>query len=156
MPLCSICKEDLPVELMTKNKSRANGCGSYCKKCDNIRKKKWISKNRKRHNSNILKAKNKWRKENPDKELEQRERADLNRKLKKFNLTKEEYLNLKDSCKNKCMICHKTQDKELAIDHCHETGTVRGLLCSNCNTSLGLVYESIDTLKSMIKYLEKN
>lgn len=40
------------------------------------------------------------------------------------------------------------------VDHCHTTGKVRGLLCNNCNTALGLVDDKIEVLKRMIKYLK--
>ena len=49
----------------------------------------------------------------------------------------------------------KTSKKDKPhIDHCHSTGSVRGILCSNCNTALGLLYDNPDTLRSAIKYLE--
>ena len=39
------------------------------------------------------------------------------------------------------------------IDHCHETGKVRGLLCSKCNIALGNFDDDIETLKRAISYL---
>ena len=52
-----------------------------------------------------------------------------------------------------CEICGG-HTARMAIDHCHTTSKVRGLLCSNCNTALGLVGESVDRLQALIKYLE--
>lgn len=43
--------------------------------------------------------------------------------------------------------------KTPSIDYCHKTNKIRGLLCSNCNTALGLVKDSKDILGKMIKYL---
>ena len=43
-----------------------------------------------------------------------------------------------------------------AVDHCHTTGEVRGILCSDCNLSLGLIKDSQDTLFNMIKYLRRS
>ena len=56
----------------------------------------------------------------------------------------------------KCATCGDEESgRGLFVDHDHETGEVRGLLCHNCNSSLGLVKDNIDTLKAMIEYLEK-
>ena len=56
----------------------------------------------------------------------------------------------------KCAICSKEcpTGRRLAIDHNHETGIVRGLLCLKCNTALGAVNDNVGTLKKMISYLE--
>lgn len=43
---------------------------------------------------------------------------------------------------------------KLVVDHCHESGTVRGLLCHNCNRALGLFKDSVEVLKSSVSYLE--
>ena len=56
-----------------------------------------------------------------------------------------------------CAICNEPQKgKYLAVDHCHETGKVRGLLCENCNKALGQFHDNITLLKSAIAYLEKH
>jgi hypothetical protein len=60
---------------------------------------------------------------------------------------------------NVCDICKKhlqsDRYKHFAIDHDHDTGEVRGLLCNNCNTALGLVKEDERTINNMNKYLKK-
>lgn len=43
-----------------------------------------------------------------------------------------------------------------AIDHCHETGKVRGVICSGCNLALGHAKDNVEILKSMIVYLQKS
>lgn len=56
-----------------------------------------------------------------------------------------------------CEIC-KTKlfaNKNTHVDHCHKTGSVRGILCQNCNTALGSFRDSIEILKSAQKYLQK-
>jgi len=56
-----------------------------------------------------------------------------------------------------CSICNKTiVPKKHAIDHNHLTGKVRKLLCFNCNSALGFVYEDIRIFEAAIKYLEKH
>lgn len=56
----------------------------------------------------------------------------------------------------KCAICHKEagKRKEMAIDHDHKTGKIRGILCSFCNFALGFCKDDPEILKSMIAYLE--
>lgn len=46
--------------------------------------------------------------------------------------------------------------RNLAVDHCHENGHVRGLLCSSCNTAIGLLRDDPAILRSAIAYLEKH
>jgi len=60
----------------------------------------------------------------------------------------------------KCAICDsdspgKATDKYFAVDHCHKTGSVRGLLCHPCNTALGSFKDNTQSLKRAIDYLEK-
>jgi len=59
-----------------------------------------------------------------------------------------------------CAICGKPEatarTKRLCVDHCHETGKVRGLLCSHCNRAIGLLGDSCAILASAITYLEAN
>lgn len=44
---------------------------------------------------------------------------------------------------------------DLCIDHCHTTNKIRGLLCSNCNTALGLLNESPEKMNGLLDYLDK-
>jgi hypothetical protein len=68
----------------------------------------------------------------------------------------ERYRDLVRQTKNCCAICHvpAQSDKQLAVDHNHRTGKVRGILCSRCNTSLGFVDDNIVLLENMISYLK--
>lgn len=53
----------------------------------------------------------------------------------------------------KCLIC-KSIPVKLVIDHCHTTGKIRGLLCSQCNSGLGMFKDSPELLEQAIKYLK--
>ena len=77
--------------------------------------------------------------------------------LKAFNLTKEQYLDMLEKQNHVCAICgNKDNNKKLAVDHCHTTGVIRGLLCSACNTSLGKFKDSVELLQNAIQYLKDN
>lgn len=45
--------------------------------------------------------------------------------------------------------------KHLAVDHCHDSGTVRGLLCNNCNIALGLLGDDVEKILALAAYLKK-
>lgn len=74
----------------------------------------------------------------------------------RYGLTEEAYQKLiadQDDC---CGICGRRRDpkgKALHIDHDHETGKVRGLLCSPCNGFLGRIGDSIEDLEKVRRYL---
>ena len=80
-----------------------------------------------------------------------------NRDLKyKYGITLEDRHTMYINQNCKCKICNNVFDNEfdLYVDHCHESGKVRGLLCTLCNMGLGKFKDDIDRLKSAIKYIE--
>jgi len=59
-----------------------------------------------------------------------------------------------------CAICRKPENKKingkvlrLAVDHCHDTGTVRGLLCQACNRGIGCFNHDVGLLNAAISFL---
>lgn len=57
-------------------------------------------------------------------------------------------------CKCVPQMCEKTNKLDFEVDHCHATGAVRGLLCGNCNATLGHAKDNIDRLINCAIYLE--
>ena len=79
-----------------------------------------------------------------------------------YGLTNEEYQEMLLQQDSRCAICFKHETsktrtggfKNLSVDHCHTTGKIRKLLCSKCNSMIGMADESKETLYAAIKYLE--
>ena len=83
------------------------------------------------------------------------------RLLQDHDITVDQYDAQMESQGNCCAICGLPGDqdqmsKSMPIDHNHETGEYRDIICSHCNTALGLVKDNIETLKKMIAYLRKH
>lgn len=71
-------------------------------------------------------------------------------------LTDIEYGLMLTSQNGRCAICGNHQHyQRLAVDHCHKTQQIRGLLCMQCNRGLGRFFDSPFRLQNAINYLEK-
>ncbi len=97
-------------------------------------------------------------------------------KFSGYGLSLKDYLTLWDSHNGKCHICRgegfkmgarkhsrrgakkfvseSQQALPLVVDHCHDTGKVRGLLCHNCNRGIGLLQDDPEIVRIALKYLE--
>lgn len=114
---------------------RRNAPKSHCKTCQQEFNNKWREKN-----------KEKWRAIN--KESQKRWRLKNIYKISEIELER-----LNKRSKGKCEICRIK--KAEYIDHCHETGKVRGILCRNCNTGIGMFNDDANFLIRASKYLNK-
>jgi hypothetical protein len=73
------------------------------------------------------------------------------------NLTEDQYWVLFKTQNGVCAVCGEPPNtKRLAVDHDHQTGEIRGLLCMHCNTALGKMRDSPDLLRKLLGYLEQN
>ena len=77
-------------------------------------------------------------------------------KLAKYGIDRARYQLMFAEQKGVCKLCGKPEKKirKLAVDHCHTTGKVRGLLCMECNTGLGKFKDNTEVLARAIAYLE--
>lgn len=84
-----------------------------------------------------------------------------------YGITYPEYMMLSEDQDHVCAICknpelgihnrgHQTVPLSLSVDHCHDTGSIRGLLCAKCNKALGLYNDNIELLEAAIEYLRKH
>ncbi|EAB7165606.1 hypothetical protein DU811_16680 [Salmonella enterica subsp. enterica] len=78
-----------------------------------------------------------------------------------YGITLAEYKELSAKQNHVCAICHCAETRiikgsitSLCVDHCHQSGKVRGLLCANCNRAIGLIKDNTSLLQNAINYLE--
>jgi hypothetical protein len=91
---------------------------------------------------------------NPEKKRE----YDLN---SKFGITGQQYEALFSEQHGSCAICGTSdfsysRGERPHIDHCHETGKVRGLLCGHCNLGIGQFFDNVSLLERAITYLKEH
>lgn len=97
-----------------------------------------------------------WNKKNPELRSKYTRKARLKRS---YGLTPEDFEAMMTKQSELCLICNKTMKRGIrggdnaAIDHHHETGVVRGLLCGNCNRMIGFGQENPDILVAAAAYL---
>ena len=170
MKICSVCGDEKEISLF--GYSRPNVHRANCKVCQNEYNRQWRSENpdkakkyiagqvkyhkayrmenREKRNERLKK----WGRENPGKKRAQKYRHRYGIDIKDY----EDLLLSQESC---CAIC-KSKDKGrkgakyFVIDHCHDSGKVRGLLCHKCNVILGYAEDGIDRLQSAIEYLKRS
>ena len=94
-----------------------------------------------------------WRARNLEKHQKQARRRHL---AKAYGLTIEALAEMMARQDGHCAVCGVQLLERYAIDHDHKTGKVRGLLCSKCNSALGMADDSPDRLRALIVYLERH
>ena len=121
---CSKCKEVKDFGFFSKDKQTVTGYCSKCKECT----------------SSINK--------------ENKEQRKIQVAKKRYNITEETYTKL--MIIPNCQICNTefSENTHRCIDHCHDTGEVRGVLCSFCNIGIGHLKDDKEILMNAIKYLE--
>ena len=135
MKTCSKCKEHKGLDEFTKASRTKDGKYPYCKVCKGSYDKKWHSKN-------------------PGAKRE----FDLKNK---YSITLYQYDEMEAAQGGTCAICNQEETsqfrgkvKRLAVDHCHENGHVRALLCKKCNVSLGNFNDDPERFRAAAYYLE--
>ena len=76
------------------------------------------------------------------------------RLLRVYGISAAEYDVIFTNQRGQCKICgEKAKTKRLSIDHDHDTGRIRGLLCNNCNAAVGFLKDDPKLARNIIKYL---
>lgn len=145
MKICkdSKCKQlnPQPFENFFKDKALKDGHANRCKICKNAKTAQWREDNREKYNADMRKY---------NKQHYGRLR------LQRYNLMPEQYLDLLREQDNKCAICAKApkSPRPLNIDHDHETGKTRGLLCHGCNRLMVLL-DNVPLYQKALEYKTK-
>lgn len=139
---CGVCNKDLNVSDFRKDSSHGDGLSSKCKPCSNA----WHRE---------------YRKQNPGlRERYPPSKYDRHHSHIKatYKISKDSYNDMLSSQSGGCAICGgKTPGGRgsFHIDHDHETGVIRGLLCASCNMGIGMLGDNPSRLRLALSYLEK-
>lgn len=137
-----------------------------------IKSAKWIKNHPEARERNRLKN-IEWRKNNPEKYRKavadwriRNPEYEPGLKLKsRYGITPDQYTELLSVQRGRCLICGNEESaqnnrskktQKLAVDHCHATGKVRGLLCQDCNRGIAKFREDIARLRKAIAYLTRH
>lgn len=136
---CGNCRKVKDVTEFFKNAAAFSGLQSRCKDCLRIHQREWRAKNRDRSRYYSMRF----------------------RLRTKYGVTYEFYEELLEKQNHRCAICGQSETRKsngvpilMAVDHDHDTGKIRGVLCNNCNRALGLLKDDTDVLRKAIEYLE--
>lgn len=146
---CGNCGETKDSLEFNKSRARPNGHNQYCRSCQNSRRRTPAYREKRNKQLSLRKEHNKDR-----------------RFQRKYGISLEEYRFLYTSQGGVCAICHRAETattnsrgviapRPLSVDHDHDTGKVRGLLCHRCNIALGFLTTRA-LLKSAYQYLGRS
>lgn len=122
-----------------------NRLQSACKKCQRAYTDKWLKKNREKERERArLYYKNNY--------ARLRVTYERSRVIRKYGITPDQITSMKIAQNNLCVICQSRPC--VAVDHDHISGSVRAILCQQCNTVLGLMEENTTMLFRAIAYLK--
>lgn len=144
---CQHCKEEKPYAEFHKSKGAYDGLKRVCKACAFEVHSNW------RRNNKGTAAENsrKWRAANPERSADHCAKA-------AYGIPLGTYQKLFEEQQGKCGICETTVSGgrgRFHIDHCHDGGHVRGLLCHHCNIGIGNLKHDPRILLAAISYLGK-
>jgi len=122
---CSRCKEIKPHSAFSKDKTNISGLCTTCKECASFLSRKYHKEYKAGTPEYVYSIKN--------------------RRLKKdYGITVEQYNEMLAIQNYKCKICDVDITEKPNLDHCHKTGKVRSMLCSNCNRGIGHLQDNPD------------
>lgn len=145
---CSMCGETRSLSAFHLKSNGLHGRDSRCRDCANERRRQRYRSNPERANEQSRK----WRTENLERARAAGRRIWL---YQQYGLTTADYQHLLSQQDGVCAICAREcpTGRNLAVDHDHATGHVRGLLCVRCNAGMGMLRDDPALLQGAITYL---
>lgn len=158
---CPSCGETKPRSEFRADRTKADHLTSACSACISQRSRDYYQRNRDRIRANV-KA---YQKAKPEVQARAVARRRENGKRRaadvkgKYGLTEGEYAALLERSGGLCEICGRVPSevskKGVCVDHCHDSGRVRGILCAPCNMGIGHLRDDPEVLRAAIGYLER-
>jgi hypothetical protein len=139
---CTGCKQEKSLtEFFSRGGKLSHLYKSQCKLCMQAKRQEWAEQNREQLND--------WRRNNW---------VASGRRFRRRGATQKMYDEMYEAQKGCCALCNEPEEKFswLCIDHDHETGKIRGLLCPNCNRGIGLLGDDANLLKKAAEYIESS
>jgi hypothetical protein len=156
---CSKCRELKALDQFYAEKTCRDGVRPDCKSCFAARAKARYEAKR----DDIIAYVSQWQKDNPERVRAYRKQYNASRKSelreghlkRKFGITLADFEAMLAAQGGGCAICGRPapEGTSLHVDHDHETGVVRGLLCFTCNGALGMLTENEEHLARAADYV---
>lgn len=156
--LCTLCQKIKPVSQFAVSRKLTKIAGiatlrfrGECKDCQRLRNQAWRLANVEAYRARYREAR---RKRTPEQKLKWLLKQE-------YGLTLEDYQRMMAAQDGRCAICRETPAPQkyktgFHVDHCHTTGRIRGLLCHNCNVSIGHLKEDLVRIRALLAYLERH
>lgn len=167
---CQKCKNTLPYTDFSKNRSKTTGLSDYCKRCAALTKKAKYEEYSNRHtidepatkkccmcnkilpNDSFPKLKG-----SPTGLYQNCKKCQIGNNLRQnYGISPKEYESLVKIQKGRCAGCNCSSKKRLHVDHDHNTGKIRSLLCMKCNCVIGMIKEDPKVCDAIVTYLSKD
>lgn len=160
---CRICGETKPSDEFYKMAGMRDGHRNECKSCNLAEKKQRYQADPAKHIAGVTR----WREANRERfnAYQRRNNARPERKRalrdqyyrRTFGISADEFDALLDTQGGGCAICGKRPERvaSLHLDHCHETGAIRGILCLSCNQGIGQFGDDPGLLDAAAGYLRE-
>lgn len=157
---CSKCGETKTLDAFYRQKRGRLGRSSVCRTCAQARDACYSrARQSKRRPEQAA-----YRRKHPEKVKawkaayyqKHKEKLWAQKLLNAYGVSAAQYYAMLDAQNGRCAICARHQDafaKRLFVDHCHQSGKIRGLLCKDCNIALGILGDSRSRVLQVARYL---